>query len=175
MSDPYRGWPRWLAMVTHCAVLVSAICLGGCDGLQSQGNPVTGGGYGPVATEMLTGATFSGRTGRDRSFDDLQWTFEEDTFQITAGKNGLPPVLAESLLPSGVTASEISGQWTVANDVITFSQIVADSKDVDQLPRTLKTMFTGVLRISAGPQYKFTRRSTQQMNSQDASEPKPIQ
>jgi hypothetical protein len=121
-----------------CTAFVAGIFLSGCDGLQSEKDPVTGGDYGPVTTEMLTGATLNGRTGRDRSFGDLQWTFEEDTFQITAGKNGLPPVLAECLLPAGVTASEISGQWTVANDVITFSQIVADDKDVDQLPRTLK-------------------------------------
>lgn len=174
MSDAYRGRPWVLAIVTRCAMLVAAINFSGCDGLQSEKNPVTGGDYGPVTTEMLTGATFNGRTGRDRSFDDLQWTFQEDTFQITAGKNGLPPVLAESLLPEGVIASEISGQWTVANDVVTFTQIKADGKDVDQFPRTLKTMFTGVLRIVAGPQYKFTRRSAQQMNSADVSEPEPI-
>ena len=158
-----------------CTAFVAGIFLSGCDGLQSEKNPVTGGDYGPVTTEMLAGATFNGRTGPDRSFDDLQWTFQEDTFQITAGKNGLPPVLAESLLPAGVTASEISGQWSVADNVVTFTQIKADGKDVDQLPRTLKTMFTGVLRISAGPQYKFTRRSAQQMSSQDVSEQEPIQ
>ncbi len=157
MSDPQKGRSRGLSIVTRCAVLVTAICFIGCDGLLSQKKPVTGGDYGPVTPEMLTGATFSGRTGQDRSFDDLQWTFQKETFQITAGANGLPPVLADSLLPEEVAASEIFGKWSVADDVITFTEIRADSKVVDQPPRTLKTMFTGVLRIMAGPQYKFTR------------------
>lgn len=141
-----------------CTACIAGIFLSGCNDSQSEKNSVTGGDYGPVTPEMLAGATFNGRTGRDRSFDDLQWTFQKDTFEITAGTNGLPPVLAESLLPEGLTASEISGRWSVANDVITFTQIRADGEVVDQPPRTLQTMFTGVLRIVAGPQYKFNRQ-----------------
>ncbi len=123
-----------------------------------------------MTSGMLAGATLAGRTGRDKTFDDLQWTFQENTFQITASKNGLPPVLAERLLPQGVDASEISGQWTVADDVITFTEIRADGEVVDQPPRTLQTMFTGVFRIVAGPQYKFCRQLSRPMNSQNATE-----
>ena len=130
-SDPYKRRHRGLAIVTRCAVLVTASFFSGCDGLLSQKKPVTGGDYGPVTTELLTGATFNGRTGQDRSFDDLQWTFQKDTFQITAGANGLPPVLAERLLPEGVAASEISGKWSVADDVVTFTEIRGDGKVVD--------------------------------------------
>lgn len=143
------------------AALILSVCLmfSGCGWSPPVPAPVTGGDYGPVTPDMLAGATFNGRTGRDRSYDDLQWTFQDKTFLITAGKNGLPPVLASRLLPEGMEATEISGQWSLFNDVITFTEIKADGNATDQPPRTLDAMFTGVLRIEAGSQYKFLRKS----------------
>lgn len=130
----------------------------GCERLAEQREErVTGEDYGPVTHDMLAGASLRFRTGRDDTYDDLTWTFTEDTFQIRAGANGLPPVLSRRLLPEGVEATEITGNWSVESDVITFTDITADGVLTDQEPRQLKTMFTGVLRIEAGPQYVFDR------------------
>ena len=137
----------------------------GCNGSGDPGSPgeimETGGNYGPVTPDMLAGAILRFRTGRDDTYDDLAWTFDVETFQITAGKNGLPPVLAGLLLPAEVEATEITGNWSVDNDVITFTNITADGVPTDQEPRQLETMFTGVLRIEAGPQYVFDRGQPQ--------------
>lgn len=65
------------------------------------------------------------------------------------------------LLPEQVEATKIAGNWSVENDVITFTNITADGVPTDQEPRQLATMFTGVLRIVAGPQYVFDRGQPQ--------------
>lgn len=142
------------------AVTVLAV-FAGCNGSGDSGSPdeimETGGDYGLVTSDMLAGARLRFRTGRDETYDDLSWTFDAETFRITAGENGLPPVLAGRLLPEGVEATEIAGNWSVENDVITFTNITADGVPTEQEPRELETMFTGVLRIEAGPQYVFDR------------------
>jgi len=143
---------------THgpAVVVLSLIVLSGCNPKDEE--RVTGGDYGPVTHDMLNGASLRFITGRDETYNDLAWSFDESNFLITAGANGLPPVLAGSLLPEGLEATEIAGNWTVADDVITFTNITADGVATDQEPRQLETMFTGVLRIQAGPQYVFDRR-----------------
>ena len=146
----------WIAFGTMVSALVGAVQTG-CDVVPPPEVRTTGGDYGSVTSEILSGAVFTSRTGRDRSYDDLQWVFHEETFSITAGKNGLPPVLANRLLPDGVTATEITGKWVVADDVITCTEIKADGEITDQPPRTLRTFITPILRIEAGQQYKFAR------------------
>ena len=149
-------------------ILIAFMALSGCDFQSSTEVRETGGDYGPVTHDILAGARFTGRTGRDRSYDDLQWEFGGESFLITAGENGLPPVLADRLLPDGVKAAEISGKWTVADDVITFTEITADGELIDQPPRTLRTFLTPLLRIEAGQQYKFAMQSTSKPASQSA-------
>jgi hypothetical protein len=153
----YRRYQKKLRTRVSVGLLLGiALTLSGCDLFFPQEVRVTGGDY-EVTHDMLAGAKFTSRTGRDRRYDDLQWVFQDKTFLITAGQNGLPPVLTSLLLPEGVEATTISGKWTVDKDKITFTEIKADGELVDQPPRTLRTMFTGVLRIEAGPQYKFNR------------------
>lgn len=151
-----------LAPALAVAILAA---LAGCNGSRDPDPPVevleTGGDYGPVTPDMLAGARLRFRTGRDDTYDDLSWTFDEETFRITAGVNGLPPVLAGRLLPEEVEATEITGNWSVDKDVITFTNITADGVHTNQEPRQLETMFTGVLRIEAGPQYVFDRGQPQ--------------
>ena len=106
---------------------------------------------------MLAGAEFVRCTGRNDRYNDLQWVFQEETFLITAGRNGLPPDLAVLLLPDEVKATEISGKWAVTDDVITFTEMKANGELVDQPPRTLATMNTPLLRIDAGEQYIFSK------------------
>ena len=143
----------------HRSVLLVAVCvLAGCGDLPSARDRETGGDYGPVTQDMVAGATLINRTGKDTRFDDLQWVFHDDTFRITAGQNGLPPVLASQLLPDDLEATEITGRWAVKEDVITLTDMMADGVQLDQPPRTLRTIFTGVLRIQAGPQYVFSRQ-----------------
>lgn len=147
--------------IAKCMIGVLAVhLLAGCDFAPTEEVRDTGGDYGPVTHEILANARLTGRTGRDRSYDDLQWVFEEDSFLITAGTNGLPPVLASLLLPEGVNATEISGKWTVANNEITFTEIAADGELTDQPSRTLRTFLTPLLRIEAGEQYKFEMQTT---------------
>jgi hypothetical protein len=150
-------WSRWLATVT-----MGLLLLPGCNSDAPVEHLETGGDYGPVTPDMLAGARLRFRTGRDETYDDLTWIFDTETFRITAGENGLPPVLAGRLLPEGVEAREIAGNWSVENDVITFTNITADGVPTDQEPRQLETMFTGVLRIVAGPQYVFDRGQPQE-------------
>lgn len=136
-------------------LLILFLALTGCD----DRNKIveTGGNYGPVTREMLIGASYIGRTGKGSQGEDLTWTFEASTFRIKAGASGIPAELSQYLLPEGVIADEIQGDWSVQNDVITFTNIQADGTLIPQKPRNLKTMFTGVLRIVAGRQYKFRR------------------
>jgi hypothetical protein len=144
-----------LILVCYAAVLV------GCDisssNTNNSENRETGGDYGPVTTDMLIGATYTGRTGKSEQADQLTWTFGETDFQIKAGENGLPDDLKQMLLPVGVDAKVIEGNWSVDNDIITFTNISADGVLTEQEPRQLETFFTGVIRISAGGQYKFSR------------------
>ncbi len=147
-----------LEKVVSCVALGLLVGALGCNTAATE-MMETGGNYGPVTRDMLSGASYKFATGRDRDYDDFQWTFSKATFEIKAGPNGLPPELSESLLPSGVTAAKIEGTWSVADDVITFSDIKADGESTKQEPRKLKTMFTGVLRIVAGRQYVFVRKS----------------
>lgn len=150
-------------------LLIGTLCLLGCDNSQPEEIRETGGDYPPVTRDMLSGAVFTGRTGNDRQYDGLQWTFQDETFRITAGENGLPPRLMSRLLPDPMTANEITGKWSVADEVITVTHVEAGGKPVDQPPRTLPTMFTGVLRISAGGQYKFVQPSTRYVDPGNAT------
>ncbi|GAB5440320.1 MAG: hypothetical protein Fues2KO_06690 [Fuerstiella sp.] len=144
--------------VHRSVFLVAVSVLAGCGDMPPEKDRETGGDYGPVTQDMLAGAALINRTGKDTRFDDLQWVFHEETFRITAGQNGLPPVLASQLLPDDLEATEITGRWAVKDDVITLTDMMADGVQLDQAPRTLRTMFTGVLRIQAGPQYVFSRQ-----------------
>lgn len=152
-------------------MLLPAILLAiGCDAAPPREVLVTGDDddY-MVAPGMLAGARFTSRTGRDRRYDDLQWEFRDETFLITAGENALPPELAIRLLPRNIEATEISGVWAVAGNVITFTEIAADGKATNQPPRTLRTFITPILRIEAGQQYKFSRQPTRHPTSQSTT------
>lgn len=139
-------------------LLALTICLAasGCDSTKQEEVRETGGDY-FVTHEMLAGAKFIRCTGRSDRYDDLQWAFQEEMFLITAGKNGLPPSLLDRLLPKDMKPTEISGNWAVANDRITFTEIKADGDLVEQPPRVLKTMNTPLLRIEAGEQFIFSK------------------
>lgn len=152
-------------------ILGFVLTLSGCDPTPPAKIRVTGQDEDyNVTHDMLVGATFTSRTGKDRSYDDLQWRFQDKTFLVTAGRNGLPRGLASRLLPDGVDATEISGKWTVDDRVITFTEITADGELTDQPPRTLRTMVTPILRIEAGQQYKFSRQSTRHASPKGTTE-----
>jgi len=134
----------WVAFLQAC----------GCDRDVVEQKParvvVTGSGYVPLTHEMMIGARWHSRTGNDRTCDDLQWRFENETFHIRAGRHGLPPDLCEALL---------------SDNVITCTEIEVDGNPLPQETRYLRTMSTPPLRILTGPQYEFVHSQPQSPQS----------
>lgn len=141
-------------------ILLCTVFCGACD--QSRFprrlDRTTGDDYLPVDAEMLTGAQYTGRTG-GYEYDDLQWTFGEQMFEIIAGENGMPDDLMQTLLSSDTPPDRINGHWEVEGEELTLSNISADGKAIDQPPVTIRTMCTPVIRIEPrSAQYTFLRK-----------------
>lgn len=144
-----------LRLVLYAAFLQAC----GCDGEVVEQKPTrvveTGSDYVPLTHEMIVGARLHRRTGIDRKYDDLQWRFEDETFHIHAGKNGLPPDLREALLPGDVDAQEIVGRWDIEDNIIACDEIEVDGKQLSKGTRYLSVMRGPPLRIGTDPQYEF--------------------
>mgnify|MGYP001547270897 CR=1 FL=1 len=87
----YRRYQKKLrSRISAGLFLCVGLTLTGCDLFIPQEARVTGGDY-EVTHDMLAGAKFTSRTGRDRRYDDLQWVFQDKTFLITAGRTACHP------------------------------------------------------------------------------------
>lgn len=60
---------------------------------------------------------------------DFEWTFTKTSFTIKKGKSAIPKHIASKLLPEGVTADEITGDWALKEGRLQFSKIKAADKD----------------------------------------------
>lgn len=127
----------------------------GCGRVETD-DRTTGSDFNPVYPEMLVGCQYSGRTGGSR-YDDLQWTFDESSFEIIAGADGMPGDLAVTLLPPSTTADRIKGLWKVDGEVLTLFEISADEILIEQDPIEIATFCTPVIRIQPqSAQYMFS-------------------
>ena len=119
----------------------------------------TGGGYPPVSKEMLIGAEYSHRTGREDY--KLTWTFSETKFAITSTDDTLPPDLVEAFTGMQRQAMQITGTWDLHDETLLISNIKIDDETEVVGERSVRIFFTGVIRVqTSGAQYVFNHAST---------------
>ncbi len=116
-----------------------------------------GSGYRPVSQEMLVGAKLHHPTGGDDG--KLDWVFSAQEFVITTEGDSLPPGLVEALTGELPVAKKITGTWDLQDEVMTISNVKIDDTIEVAGKRTLRTFFTGVIRIQIpGVQYVFSHQ-----------------
>ena len=132
------------------AAAMAVICIAACS------PPIpTGGDYPPVSKEMLIGAEYSHRTGREDW--KLTWTFSDTEFVIKADGESLPPDLVESVTGMQEQAKQLKGTWDLAGEKLLVSDVKIDEETVVAGERSARIFPTGVIRIQTSEaQYVFS-------------------
>lgn len=127
------------------------ICIAAC----SPSIP-TGSGYPPIGKEMLIGAEYSHRTGREDW--KLTWTFSETEFVIKADGDSLPPDLVESITGTRQAAKQVNGTWDLVDESLLISDVKTNEETEVAGERSARIFPTGVIRIqTSDAQYVFSQ------------------
>ncbi len=163
--DPWMEGQQVLPRLTHDLVLLSVVTL--TLGLSACGGRVdVGSGYGPVTRELLIGAEYHHPTGG--KYGHLDWDFRETEFRLTTDADALPPALVEAIAGTDEPAREVTGEWELAGETLTFSNITLDRTTEFAGQTTARIFFTGVIRIQiAGTQYVFNQARPDQTSDSE--------
>jgi hypothetical protein len=92
---------------------------------------------------------------------DFEWTFTEKEFVVKKGKAAIPQDLLEKLLPKGMTADEIRGQWTLQDkdgQQLVLTDIKAGEKAGNKKASLAIYKTSGIVVRIGDPQYVFEIR-----------------
>ncbi len=87
---------------------------------------------------------------------DFEWTFTKTGFTIKKGKGAIPAHLTKMLLPEGVVAEEITGNWTLKDGELKLTHIKAGDKEIKKdVNLGIFSTAVGLVRICDPEQFVF--------------------